>query len=232
MQFPHILIINLKHRIDRWVSITEQLNRENLPYERVEAIQRKEGWKGCSLSHKKAVEIAHQRKYPWVLVLEDDCLLIEGWKKRFEELLPILWERRNEWEVFSGGSIVVHRACKLQEKPPLFQITGWSAHFILIHEKTYQRILHYRLSVAIDDAYKRHYRMWCTYPHLAIQTGGWSNNRQHTDPPSKFRRQFNRQNRRLRLLKTKCVKTIHRRRANMEQLHKKTRKIHKRRRSE
>lgn len=225
MQFPHILIVNLKHRIDRWVSISEQLNKENLPYERVEGIKRKVGWKGCSLSHQKAVRIAKERGYPWVLVLEDDCLFIEGWKKRFEELLPILWERRKEWEVFTGGSYVVHRACKILNKPPLFQISGWSAHFMLIHEGTYYRILQNRLARAIDDAYKRQYRMWCTYPHLAIQTGGWSNNRQHYDKPTDFRSHFNKQNRRLKSVKQKCVKTIQSRRANMEYLHKrKTRK--------
>lgn len=227
MQFPHILVINLKHRNDRWLFISEQLEKENLSYERVDAIKRKIGWKGCSLSHQKAVRIAKERGYPWVLVLEDDCLFMEGWKKRFEELLPILWERRKEWEVFTGGSYVVHKACKLQDTPPLFQMTGWSAHFMLIHDATYSRILHDKRRVAIDDAYRREYRMWCTYPHLAIQTGGWSNNKHHYDKPADFRTQFTRQNKHLKSVKRRCVKPIQSRRSTMEKLHNKTRKISK-----
>lgn len=224
MQFPHILVINLNERKDRWAHISTQLNTAGVSYERIEGIKRRDGWKGCSLAHKKAVQVAKERGYPWVLILEDDCLLVDGWKERFIELLPLLWERRNEWEVFSGGSIVVHNACKLQETPPLFQFTGWSAHFILIHAKIYPRVLRYRVHVAIDDAYRRDYRMWCTYPHLATQTGGWSNIRKHKNTPSKFRRLFGQTDRQLHHLTKRCAKQIHHRKATMEQL-RKTRKL-------
>jgi GR25 family glycosyltransferase involved in LPS biosynthesis len=232
MQFPHILIINLQHRIDRWESIRQQLNKEHLPYERVDAVKHKEGWKGASLSHQKAVRIAKERKYPWVLVLEDDCLFIDGWKKRFEELLPILWQRRKEWEVFTGGSYVVHRGCKILDNPPLYQVSAWSSHFVLIHEGTYSRILRHRLGVAMDDAFKRRYRMWCTYPHLAIQTGGWSDVRQHQNKISNFKDHFEKQNKRLKTIKKRCVKLIHHRRANMVAAYKKVRKTRKARRSQ
>lgn len=238
MQFPHILVINLKERTDRWKSISEQLNKEGLPYERVEAIVRKEGWKGCSLSHKKAISIAKERGYPWVLILEDDCLFEHGWKQRFEELLPILWKRQKEWEVFSGGSYVVHKACKLEDKPPLFQITAWSAHFMLIPAHTYLRILRYRLHLSIDDTYRRNYRIWCTYPHLAIQTGGWSNIRKHRNKPSTFRKQFGKQNKLLHTLKQRCGKDTETRKATLKDLqiqiyrHRQTRKIPKKQRNE
>jgi hypothetical protein len=227
MQFPHILVINLQHRIDRWLMISQQLNKENLSYERVDAVKRKDGWKGCGLSHKKAIQIANQRKYPWVLILEDDCLFLDGWKDRFLEVLPLLWERRKEWDVFSGGSFTVHSACKIQDRPPLFQFTGWSAHFILVHAGTYPRILRYRLGVSIDDTYRRTYRMWCTYPHLAIQTGGWSDNRQHTNSPSQFRRQFSKSDKQLKLVKRRCIPTSKHRRATLDQLSKQVRKTRK-----
>jgi GR25 family glycosyltransferase involved in LPS biosynthesis len=227
MQFPHILIINLKERTDRWDHISKQLNDAGLPYERVEAIKRKDGWKGCSLSHKKAVQLAKERNYPWVLILEDDCFFVDGWKERFTELLPLLWERRAEWEVFSGGSFTVHKACKLQEKPPLFQFTGWSAHCILMHEGTYPRVLRYKLRVSIDDTYRRDYRMWCTYPHLATQTGGWSNIRKHMNKPSFFRRQFAKTETHLRKLKRTCGAHVNSRKAKMEELYREPRKTRK-----
>lgn len=227
MQFPHILVINLKERTDRWQRISQQLNDAELPFERVEGIRRKEGWKGCSLAHQKAIQIANQRNYPWVLLLEDDCLFVRGWKQRFVKLLPILWERRSEWEVFTGGSCVLHKACKLQESPPLFQMTGWCAQFMLIHAGTYPRILRYKLSVAIDDAYRRSYTMWCTYPHLAITTGGWSNNRRRMDSPSDIRKKYRKQNETLQNVKATCAATVKHRKRSLEKLLRKTRKLRK-----
>lgn len=177
MQFPPILIINLKERTDRWKQISSQLDKAGLPYERVDAIRATPGWKGCALSFQKCYQIAKKRKYPWVVILEDDCLFQKNGIQRFEQLLPILWQRRAEWDVFSGGSIYVYRTCKMLEDPPLFKLKSWSAHFILAHYDSYDKLLGLvnKGKNRADHFDKFHIRNWGTYPHIAIQQKGYSN---------------------------------------------------------
>jgi GR25 family glycosyltransferase involved in LPS biosynthesis len=176
MQFPPILVINLKERTDRWNQISKQLDSLGLSYERVEAIRKTPGWMGCTLSFDRCYRIAKQRRYPWVLILEDDCMIQPGGKERFEQLLPILWQRRNEWDVFSGGSIYINKACRILEKPPLFQINAWSSHCILAHMGSYEKLLGLaKEKHKADHFYKLKIRSWTTYPHIAIQRSGYSN---------------------------------------------------------
>jgi glycosyl transferase, family 25 len=175
MQFPPILVINLKQRKDRWGQISKQLEKWGVPYERVEAIPQKIGWIGCNKSHLKCIEIAKERKYPWVLVLEDDCHLQPNSKTRFEELLPILWRRRDEWDIFNGGGSYIFKAKRIQENPPLIEFSAYAAHFILHQERNYDRILKEAPHTRIDVYYRDRLYQWSTYPHLAIQSSGFSN---------------------------------------------------------
>ena len=175
MEFPPILIINLKERTDRWLSISRQLDSLGLSYERVDAVKAEPGWKGCSLTFKKCYKIAKQRKYPWVVIMEDDCLFQKSGKERFEQLLPILWQRKAEWDVFNGGSFYMTKGCKVLNDPPLFRIKAWSSHFILAHNASYDKLIReIHENLRVDKYYKEKVRAWCTYPHIAIQQKGYS----------------------------------------------------------
>lgn len=175
MQFPPILVINLKDRTDRWKQISEQLDGLGLSYERVDAVKMEPGWKGCALSFRKCYEIAKERNYPWVVILEDDCVFQKKGKERFEQLLPLLWQRRAEWDIFNGGSFYMTGVCKLQRQPPLFRVKGWSAHFILAHYGSYGKLIKdIKENYRVDKYYKSKVKAWCTYPHIAIQRKGYS----------------------------------------------------------
>ena len=140
MRFPPILVINLKERTDRWNHISKQLNEWKVPYERVDAIKEKIGWKGCTKSHLKCLRLAKQRNYPWVLVLEDDCLFKKDTKERFEQLLPTLWNRREEWDIFNGGGSYILKTKVIQDNPVLVEFQSFAAHFILHQERNYEKI--------------------------------------------------------------------------------------------
>jgi glycosyl transferase, family 25 len=175
MQFPPILVINLKKRTDRWKQISKQLDEWDVPYERVDAIQQKIGWMGCNKSHLKCIQIAKERKYPWVLVLEDDCFLQPKSKERFEELLPILWKRREEWDIFNGGGSYIFKAKLISKNPSLIDFSAYGAQFILHQERNYDRLLKEAPNTKIDVYYRDRFYQWTTYPHLATQRIGYSN---------------------------------------------------------
>lgn len=172
MEFPPILVINLAERKDRWDEIQNEF--QDWPaIERLEAIKDSPGWKGCNKSHIAALELAKKRKYPWVLVLEDDCLPTDKAKSQFEELLPSLWEKRKGWDVFLGGITSVQDVKIFQYSPPLFKLKGHTTHFCLYNAYSYDKLINALKSstIVIDELYRTTPTIHtiCTVPHLAIQ---------------------------------------------------------------
>jgi GR25 family glycosyltransferase involved in LPS biosynthesis len=88
--FKHALYINLESRPDRREHVERELKKMNIEAERMNAIKMAEGAIGCTLSHIRCLELAKERQYPHVFVIEDDItflqpeLLSENLKK-FEE---------------------------------------------------------------------------------------------------------------------------------------------------
>ena len=73
-----ILYINLKSRTDRNKEIINELNKYNLKGERVEAINEDDGYIGCALSHIKCLDLAIERNYEEVIILEDDFIFLQN----------------------------------------------------------------------------------------------------------------------------------------------------------
>lgn len=174
MEFPNTLVINLDKRTDRWKEI-QTLFSEWPSLERISAIEESPGWKGCAKSHLKCIRLAKEKHYPWVLILEDDCVVKPDSLDRFRELLPVLWERRSEWDIFLGGCTSVKNIKLMEVNPPLFSVRGRTTHFCLINMEAYDKILKgYILTKDIDVFYEESIRLWCTVPYIAVQKPGKS----------------------------------------------------------
>lgn len=175
MEIPPILVINLKDREDRWIEHQKAYKEWSVSMERVNAVKMKPGWKGCSLSHRKCIEIAKKRKYPWVIILEDDAIPMEGSMEQLRTLLPTLWALRDQWDIFNGGPSYIFDAQVLLTEPPLYRIKAYATQFCLVHEGVYDKILNdVDGSHKIDVYYKDNLRMICTAPHISIQNTGYS----------------------------------------------------------
>lgn len=113
----NILYINLEHRTDRLSYINNEFNNKlkiqsitnNIP-ERFPAIKNENGAIGCALSHIKCLEIALERKYPYVFICEDDIEFLDPEHflmsiRQFETIQP------SNWNVFivSGNTIPPYR---------------------------------------------------------------------------------------------------------------------------
>lgn len=88
-----IFIINLDYRTDRWTSIKNQLDKLNITnYERFSAYLYKNnnvsnyicGNIGCIISHYLVNKISKEREYNRILILEDDCLILENEYKKYD----------------------------------------------------------------------------------------------------------------------------------------------------
>ena len=101
--FPQTFCINLDSSLDRWKHIQDQFIGWTTPVERFSAIRASPGWIGCALSHLQCIKKASNQNLPWVLILEDDCVLREDSKKRFLDILSFLWDNKESWDIFLGG---------------------------------------------------------------------------------------------------------------------------------
>ena len=101
--FPEVFVINLDNRRDRWEAIEQICRDSGLVPVRISAVHASPGWIGCGLSHLSVIDIAKEKRLPWVLILEDDAAFDPECIARFRLILPYLWDTRGKWERFSGG---------------------------------------------------------------------------------------------------------------------------------
>lgn len=65
--------INLDERTDRLKDIVIQMEELNYDFERFSAIKHTNGAVGCMKSHIRCLELAAEKKLPYVVIMEDDC---------------------------------------------------------------------------------------------------------------------------------------------------------------
>ena len=87
----HSLYINLDERPDRKAQFEEECRRMDLYVERFPAIRTHPGLSGCSQSHLRVLKLARDRKYPFVMVFEDDFEFLIT-KEEFKEIISSLPE--------------------------------------------------------------------------------------------------------------------------------------------
>jgi glycosyl transferase family 25 len=190
--FPPTLVINLDDRPDRFNEVAAEFNDWPMPIERISAVKKSPGYKGCFLSHIKCIKTAKERGYPWVLIVEDDCMLEENAITRFQNLLPYLWENKANWDIFNGGVASVKSSKVIDHDKKVFEVKGHCTQFYLAHTDTYDKILNNAeeyFSKPVDVYYKITLRTWTVLPFIAIQRPNHSDiGNDHHDYTSAFKR--------------------------------------------
>jgi hypothetical protein len=164
--------------------VAEEFKRWPLKPERISAVKFSPGWKGCSFSHLKAINLAKTRNYPWVLIIEDDCIITKSAVEQFNLLLPYLWENRAHWDIFLGGSTFLKEGSRISSSPPIYKVKSFPAHFCLIHNSTFDKILSTHPEDPkdpIDVFYADNLRLWTTTPFFAKQRPGKSDISNNTE---------------------------------------------------
>ena len=182
--FPQTFCINLDSSLDRWKHIQDQFIGWTTPVERFSAIRASPGWIGCALSHLQCIKKASNQNLPWVLILEDDCVLREDSKKRFLDILSFLWDNKESWDIFLGGVTQIqdaHITCR-DATLHLAEVKGLSTHFTLVNSSIFSALPDIFDKVksqgypfaCIDNVYRDNFRLWTVFPFLALQRPGLS----------------------------------------------------------
>jgi hypothetical protein len=100
--FDNTFFINLEHRTDRLLHITNEFAKLDISGERINAIKMSNGAIGCTLSHIKCLELAIERGYERVFICEDDITFLDV--ELFKRSITQFTEDKNiRWDVIIIG---------------------------------------------------------------------------------------------------------------------------------
>lgn len=109
---------------------------------------------------------AKKRNYPWFLMVQYDCRVAPDAFERFSALLPTLWSRRSEWDIFSGSNSYLVRHSVIDKRLQLFAVGGATPQFCLIHREAYDRVLSVE-PTAMSGMFSGSLRIWTVTPFLS-----------------------------------------------------------------
>jgi len=100
-----MFVINMDTRPERYAEFQESF--PDYPITRVSGVRAANGDpnRGCCESHFKIVQLAKDRGYPWVLIMEDDCAPFPYFRTEFPKVIADLWKTRDSWDIYNGGPI-------------------------------------------------------------------------------------------------------------------------------
>lgn len=194
-------VINLKSRPDRWAKIKARFANSDIKLERINAVKSTHnGAHGCFLSFIKALKLAKQKDLESVLILEDDCLPVPGWKKTWAVVQTWLEQNPEKWDIYSGGAHKIAFANKIgQADTVVFYDPAWSvaAHMLFIPKRSYDMLLNHYEKVSYGaavwpllgvDVHNNLFKTVISHPFIAYQDSGFSNiNKTHRNTNRIFR---------------------------------------------
>ncbi|MBM3857439.1 MAG: hypothetical protein FJ390_05685 [Verrucomicrobia bacterium] len=177
-------VINLDSQEPLFTALQQEMLAYGLECERFVVTPDEHKQIGCTMSHLELIARAKKEGWPYLIVLEDDCMTrkaMKAWPTVFQYLL----KEKKRWDIFLGGAMYVHPK-KLQldfkkEGPIKIEIIecqhAVAAHFIIYNQTSYDRLLQwYELPAPlakrpnIDNLYdKFQLRTWAASPMLAWQ---------------------------------------------------------------
>ena len=175
-------VINLDSKQEEFARLQQQFLLYHIQCKRFPAVAHQRGSTGCTLSHLSLIRRAKEEQWPWILIIEDDCL-VRHEMKEWPLIKNFLQQHKNEWDIFLGGLSMPH-GMKLmthfKTKAPLNLVEckrGFLMHFSIINSSSYDKLLSWhelpqpQEERPIIDIYAQEFdfRIWTTSPFIAWQ---------------------------------------------------------------
>jgi len=185
-------VINLDKRTDRWKKMKVRFSDSEFKLHRVSAVKSYLPTYGNYLSVIKAIEMAKRKGADSALILEDDCLPVEGFLKKWHIIKEWLDSHPEKWDLYSGGALNVSMPQPVgKSKGISFYDPLWftSSHFIYLRKKSYDLVLnHYKnfslflsfIPVIGVDSLNNFLKTVVSSPFVAYQDSGFSDIRKQT----------------------------------------------------
>jgi hypothetical protein len=185
-------VINLDKRPDRWKKMKERFSDSEFTLRRISAVQSFLPTHGNFLSVIKAIKAAKRDNADCALILEDDCLPVRGFLKKWHIVKEWLDSHSEKWDLYSGGALNISAPKLLGRSRGIkFYDPFWftSSHFIYLRKKSYDLVLnHYKqfsffstfIPILGIDNLNNFLRTVVSSPFVAYQDSGFSDIRRRT----------------------------------------------------
>lgn len=180
-------VLNLPHRTDRWEQIVKEfegkcelVKAECVMVEDESLTKNVRGYHGVAYTHIQLIKDAKARGDKTLLILEDDCELMNktSWG-RWLRLKQWCDNNLDKWEIFNPGAIIYSRVDDVIRFDEMYLCKIWgggASHFIYFNvDSAYQKVLDWEIEkFDIDVYYTTKFNCWASYPTLAMQRDGQS----------------------------------------------------------
>lgn len=181
-----IYVINMDHNKERLNHIKYQLDKFNIPFQRIAGVNGKKvypkyenktslgpGVLGCLLSHILVIKDAIKNDYENILVLEDDAILHRNFLQEFEKKYKFIKNNEKEIEMIYLGCSQKHNWNGLEFKEHYY-ITKESdgAFAMLINKKIFSKVLklYEKMNLPSDRVFFNHIqpdnKSFTMYPNI------------------------------------------------------------------
>lgn len=174
--FDWIVVINLEKRVDRWISVCEQMERFDIPFKRKNAVECNSGAEGLMRTMVEIFNEAIDKGYNNILVFEDDAVFKD------EDVNGIM---ENVIKQINKEYLLCYLGCQ-----PTSGFNGWyshnllpvlnayATHAVMYSRKAMQLILASNLDHPIDNHYVNNIQTYgdcyAVHPFLCTQAEGFS----------------------------------------------------------
>jgi GR25 family glycosyltransferase involved in LPS biosynthesis len=110
LDIKHIVYINLLSRPDREKHIINELQKFELTGTRFNAIKMNNGAIGCSMSHLKCIQMAKEKDWDHICILEDDIQFLDP--ELFKKQLNAFLQKHLKWDVLllAGNNMLPYQS--------------------------------------------------------------------------------------------------------------------------
>ena len=135
----NVLYINLDERPDRREKTEQEFSRIGLKAQRVQAIKKKRGQLGCTLSHIKCLEMAKANNWDHVMICEDDILFAKD-AQFVRERINTFLSRHKDWDIIVLG-ILPTDGVYLDDSAAWIK-RAWCTTCYIVRKEYYDVLLH------------------------------------------------------------------------------------------
>lgn len=174
-----IVVLNLAHREDRLLFFTEQAEKYDIPFERVEAIQDKiQGARGLRDSMVRLFNEEIAKGTEHLLVFEDDCLMVADEVTFKDTMEKVMEQLPSDYDMVFLGCQITNRISHFRSANLIPVTNAFSTHAVLYSLQGMKAVIALDLGYPIDNFLVEKLqplgRCYCTYPLLASQLAGVS----------------------------------------------------------
>ena len=171
-----IFCINLKERSDRRKHILQQAKKWGLDITFFNAIKHNIGWKGCLKSHLEILKLAKKKKYKRILILEDDCKIIDNMIIDSTKI-PKNWK-----QLYMGSNLTeIIEDNQFEAKNKKWVLgRSYTTHCVIFNNTSYDEIINMiepcekPIDVYFNDEYHLRKESYIHNPMIATQIEGYS----------------------------------------------------------